>query len=95
MNQKYWLNQYCVFFHPKLDQQNNFNTIVRNPGGDFIKVNKSGYFILKAINDNPGISLEGVAKQIRATLDTSQMSLKNIEQFVSSMMIGGVIEINE
>jgi hypothetical protein len=44
---------------PRIDEQNRWNTIVFNPKTEeLIRINRSGYFILKLIEETPGIERE-------------------------------------
>jgi hypothetical protein len=58
-----YLNNLAVLFCPVIDEQNNWETIVMNPmTEEVLKINKTGYFILKQIADSPGISKEALGK---------------------------------
>lgn len=57
----YGLDDFSVLFLPKIDPLNDYKTIIFNFSEQkILKINKSGYFILKAISDSPGISLENI-----------------------------------
>ena len=59
----FYINPYAVVFHPELDSRNNYNTIVFNPATEqVLKINAFTYSILKVIDDNPGIDIDGISE---------------------------------
>ena len=63
-----FINKLAVLFCQRIDEQNGFETIVCNPQTEeLLKVNKSGYFLLKTIEDNPGITRQELGKHAQST----------------------------
>lgn len=57
MNGNLFINPRAVLFHDYLDKRNGYHTVVCNTKTEtYLKVNPSGYKILRAIDENPGIS---------------------------------------
>lgn len=85
MFKKYLLNPLSVLFHPQLDQKNKSNTIVYDPlSEEIIKIDRFGYTILKAIDENPGIDSETIS---RLTLSGTQ----RVERFLEIMKEKNVV----
>ena len=73
-----FINPLAVIFCPRIDEQNEWNTLVCNPvTEDLLEVNNTGYFLLKKLEENPGITKKELdnSKQI-AFID--QMLRENI-----------------
>ncbi len=79
MGKKYFINPLAVIFHPVLDKENNYETIVFNPQtGDTFKINRFGYSVLKTIEDNPGLSLDYWQDETRLAKFVDQMARENV-----------------
>lgn len=79
MTSKYFINPLAVLFHSFLDKQNNYETIVFNPQTENIfKINHFGYDILKAIEENPGITLDYWQNEAKITKFINQMVEENV-----------------
>ena len=60
---KYFLVPWSFLFLDDLDKKNNYETIVWNMDEDKVfKVDRFGYFVLKTINDSPGIDFLELVK---------------------------------
>lgn len=59
----FFINPLSIVFLPAIDEKNSYETIACDWNKEeFIKINSLGYRILKAIDDNPGISLLQLSK---------------------------------
>lgn len=85
MAKRYIINALSVLFHPSLDQKNRYNTIVYDPlSEEIIKVDKFGYDVLKAIDENRGIDSEAISKLVLS-------SIQKVERFLEIMKEKNVI----
>lgn len=79
MTPKYFINPLAVLFHPFLDKQNNYQTIVFNSQtGNILKINRFGYDILKTIEAHPGLSLDYWQNRARIIEFIRQMVKENV-----------------
>lgn len=62
---RYLLNPLGVLFHPQIDQQNNYETIVFNPWEEkILRINRYGYDIIKTVDNNPGLGLDDLFAEV-------------------------------
>jgi len=95
---KYLLNEGVVLFHPVLDKENSYVTIVCSPNdGNFHRVNQLGYWTLKFLDEHPKSSLGQVVENVALKIHTPPWQIeKNIRNLIAKMMGEAVIlEKNE
>lgn len=79
MTKNYFLNPLAVLFHTELDRKNGHKTIAYNTETEEIfKINCIGYIILKAIDENPGIGIDGISSLVSG-------DVLKVENFLESM----------
>ncbi|KKU37282.1 MAG: hypothetical protein UX52_C0030G0013 [Candidatus Amesbacteria bacterium GW2011_GWA1_46_35] len=90
---KYFLNERVVLFHPVLDEENGYLTIVRSPkNGSFHRVNQVGYWALEFLDRHPKSSLEQVVESTALKISsTSWLIEKRVKNFIAKMLNEQVI----
>lgn len=74
MSPLFFINPLAIVFLPEIDARNGYNIIACNwEKEEFIKINPSGYKILKAIKDNPATTLHQLAKTLE--LEESKLEI--------------------
>ncbi len=85
MAKRFFINPYGVLFHPELDRNNSYKTIVCNWKTDkVLKINRFGYEILKIVNDNPGILCEDIYRLV--VQKQGPIKRQKIDRFLSQMV---------
>lgn len=66
---KYHINPLAVIFYPEIDQANDYTTLIMNPETDeqFV-ISKLKYFLLKAIDENPGIDKKDLEEKVKVKI---------------------------
>lgn len=92
---RYHINQPAVLFHSSLDESNGSTTVVANPdtGGGFV-VNKLKYFILKIIDENPGINQEFLIEKVKIKIYPEKIE-EDINNILNFFIDEQIIYINE
>lgn len=79
MTSKYFVNPLAAIFHPILDKQNNYQTIVFNPQTENIfKINRFGYDILQTIETHAGLSLDYWQNETKIAKFIERMVKENV-----------------
>lgn len=80
-----FVNPKAVLFHDALDKRNKYHTIVCNPKTEtYLKINPSGYRILRTIEESPDITVAEISKTIGIKEET-------IKKFILTMRQENVI----
>lgn len=65
-DKSFLINSLAVIFHDELDARNGYETIACNWNNEtYIKINPSGYKILRIIDEQPGLSLAQIAFKVK------------------------------
>jgi len=92
MKKKYWVNPRGVIFFPYLDKKNRYQTVVYNHIQDKLtKIGKLGYFILRIIDENPGIEFENLLVKLKALFEAGTFEADSVGDFLSLMREENVI----
>ncbi|MBI4058095.1 hypothetical protein HY405_02195 [Candidatus Microgenomates bacterium] len=60
------INPQAILFHDELDPGNGFETVACNWRNEtYLKINLSGYKILRVIDEQPGLSLAQIAFKVK------------------------------
>lgn len=82
---KFLVNTRAVLFHDYLDKRNGYNSVVCNPKTEtYLKINQTGYKILRIIDEDPGITLNEI-------LNTVKVRKEVIEKFILAMVGQNVV----
>jgi len=86
----FFINQYSILFHPELDRLNGYKTIIWNVGDDrVLMINRSGYELLKIINERPGLSREEISQLVG--LRSNSAEEQNATAFLNQMLAENII----
>lgn len=90
---KYLLNKGAVLFHPELDRENDYITIICSPkDGAFHRVNQLGYWVLEFLDGHSKSSLEQVVESVALKIDVTPWQIeKKIKNFIAKMLSEEVI----
>lgn len=82
---KLFVNPRAVLFHDYLDKRNNYHTIVCNPNTEtYLKINPTGYKILRTIEQNRGLSLTNIS-------DLIGIKEGSVKKFILAMLKENVV----
>ena len=81
MGKKLYINDRACFFDQGMDRFNNYWSVVFNPVKErYIKINPSGYKILKVIEENPSISFFELLSRLQVEENSLKRFLENMVQ---------------
>jgi len=84
-NKRLFMNQAAVVFDDEIDEANGWETIVCSPvSSNYIRINPAGYKILRAVEEEPGLSLFQVA--LKAKQD-EELTRKFLEQMITENVV--------
>lgn len=82
----YYLDPLGVLFHPSIDAENNFQTIVYNWRKDkILKIDRFGYEILRIIDRNPGINPSRLFSLVSQFAEFKNIPQIKITKFLDKM----------
>lgn len=88
----YDINPLGIIFIPEIDQKNGYKTIAYDVQKDeLLKINKSGYFILKIIDDNPGISFDELSEKLKLVEETKGINFLKVLNFLKKMVAQNIV----
>lgn len=91
----YQVNPLSVLILPKIDEANDFNTIVYEAKKDVVmKVYPFGYWILRTICFNPGLDFRNILKKLQEDFpnDKNYQNEKKAGSFIDLMVSKEVIK---
>lgn len=78
-NRKFFINSTATFFDDKIDKANRWETIVFDPVSlNYIRINPTGYKILRIIDENPGINFFELVFKTKKSEKTLQEFLETV-----------------
>jgi len=85
MNGIFLINPEAILFHDEIDAKNGYETIACNwVSGTYLKINPSAYRILRAIDEQPGLSLAQIAFRVEQSEDSVR---KFLEQMIRENIV--------
>lgn len=84
----------AILFHPELDELNQYTTVVSNPEtGNVFSINKLGYSILRAIDENPGTNLVTLQQKLKIEFHIDK-SPEDVERILNRFIKQKVVLAN-